>query len=260
MLNIYNLLLMGVFALFVFLDVLAPARRYPASRWWRLRGVLSAVTYFALATYAPYVWTDALAGYRLMDSTQWPLLAAIALGYVLMQLVQYLWHRALHSSDILWRMFHQMHHSAERVDIYGALYFHPLDVVGFTFVNSFALTVILGVTPAAAAYCGVFAGIIALFSHANLRTPRWLGFFIARPEVHAVHHQRGRHGSNFGELMVWDQLFGSFYNPQRFESEAGFYDGASERVLDVLLWRDISEEPKKNPDSMQPAVLKKFAH
>jgi len=260
MFNVYNLILMGVFALFVVFDAVAPARHYPASSWWRLRGVVSALTYFALATHSPFIWSDALAGHLLMDATQWSLFVAVPVGYAVMQLVQYAWHRALHKFDFLWRLFHQMHHSAERFDIYGALYFHPFDVVGFTFANSFALTVILGLAPTAAALCGVLAGLVALFSHANLRTPRWIGFFIARPEVHAVHHQRGRHGSNYGELMLWDQVFGSFYNPRRWESEVGFYDGASERVVDALMGRDISEAPKKNADAMRPAVLKKFAH
>jgi sterol desaturase/sphingolipid hydroxylase (fatty acid hydroxylase superfamily) len=256
----HTLLLIAVFALFVLLDYLAPERRYAQSRWWRLRGIVSALVYFALATYSPYLWSEALSAHLLFDATEWSLLVAVPVGYALMQLVHYLWHRALHRFDVLWRLFHQMHHSAERLDIYGALYFHPLDVIGFTFANSFALTVILGLSPAAAALCGALAGLLALFSHANLRTPRWLGFFIARPEVHAVHHQRGRHGSNYGELMLWDQVFGSFCNPHRSELEVGFYDGASERVVEALLGRDISEPPKVNPDAQRPAVLKKFAH
>lgn len=260
MFSVYNLLLMGVFALFVLIDYLAPARQFPESRWWRLRGIASALVYFALATYAPFMWSDALSAYLFMDATDWSLLVAVPLGYAFMQLVQYLWHRALHRFDVLWRLFHQMHHSAERLDIYGALYFHPLDVIGFTFANSFALTVVIGLSPSAAALCGVVSGLLALFSHANLRTPRWLGFFVARPEVHAVHHQRGRHGSNYGELMLWDQVFGSFHNPPRAQSEVGFYDGASERVIDALLGRDISEPPQVNPDALRPAVLKKFAH
>ncbi len=260
MFNAFNLLLMGLFALFVLMDLLAPARHYPQSRLWRIRGVLSGLVYFALATYSPFLWADALSGYRLFDATAWPLPLAVALGYALLQLVQYIWHRALHRFDLLWRWFHQMHHSAERVDIYGALYFHPLDVMGFTFVNSFALTVVVGLSASAAAFCGVLAGIIALFSHANLHTPRWLGYLIARPEVHAVHHQRGRHALNYGELMLWDQLFGSFHNPAYCDAEAGFYDGASERMFDALLGRDISTPPVVNPDAKRPAVLKKFAH
>jgi sterol desaturase/sphingolipid hydroxylase (fatty acid hydroxylase superfamily) len=34
-------------------------------------------------------------------------------------------------SNILWRIFHQMHHSAERLDTYGAFYFSPYDMIGF---------------------------------------------------------------------------------------------------------------------------------
>ena len=33
----------------------------------------------------------------------------------------YVWHRSMHSSNALWRIFHQMHHSAERIDSFGAL-------------------------------------------------------------------------------------------------------------------------------------------
>lgn len=42
-----------------------------------------------------------------------------------------LWHRTMHRVHWLWRSFHQMHHSAERLDSYRAFYFSPLDTVGF---------------------------------------------------------------------------------------------------------------------------------
>ncbi len=259
MFNVYNFALAGGFAALALIDALAPARHYPQARWWRVRGVTSAIVYLALASYAPFLWHDALSGAALFDASSWTLPLAVAVGYAALQFFQYLWHRAQHRFDILWRVFHQMHHSAERFDIYGALYFHPLDMLGFTFSSSFALTVVFGLTPEAAAITGVLAGLISIFSHANLRTPRWLGYLIARPEVHAVHHQRGRHGSNYGELMIWDLVFGTFYNPRNWNAEVGFYDGASERVLDMLLWRDVSEPPVDIPRKLTPAVLKKFA-
>ena len=59
----------------------------------------------------------------------------------------YAWHRAMHRSNFLFRTLHQMHHSAERVDVWGALYFHPLDLTLFAFVYSFMLVVVAGVTP-----------------------------------------------------------------------------------------------------------------
>lgn len=240
MFNIYNAMLAGAFALFVLWDAVAPARTFYQPRAWKLKGLLSALVYFALASYSPYLWAEWMGQYRLVDATGLSLWLAVPLGYAVLQLLSYLWHRCMHASDFLWRTFHQMHHSAERMDIYGALYFHPFDTIGFTFVGSLALTVIIGLDPLAAAYVGVFGGIAVLFTHANIRTPRWIGYVMARPEGHALHHERGRHAGNYGELVIWDMLFGSYENPQVWEGEAGFYDGASARVGDMLMFQDVS--------------------
>ena len=35
-------------------------------------------------------------------------------------------------------------------------------------------------------------------------------------------------------------IFGTYRNPEMFEGEVGFYDGASARVGDMLLGRDVS--------------------
>jgi hypothetical protein len=85
-----------------------------------------------------------------------------------------------------------------------------------------------------------------MFTHANIRTPRWLGYFISRPEMHAVHHERGSHSGNYCDLPVIDMIFGTYRNPEKFEGEAGFYDGASARVGDMILGRDVSM-PKPAP-------------
>lgn len=42
-------------------------------------------------------------------------------------------------------------------------------------------------------------------------------------------------------------LFGTFRNPKTMNEEAGFYDGASSRVGEMLLGRDVSE-----PETAQP--------
>jgi sterol desaturase/sphingolipid hydroxylase (fatty acid hydroxylase superfamily) len=46
-------------------------------------------------------------------------LASLA-GILLYELGMYVWHRSMHKNNVLWRVFHQMHHSAERLDTYGA--------------------------------------------------------------------------------------------------------------------------------------------
>ena len=40
-------------------------------------------------------------------------------------------------------------------------------------------------------------------------------------------------------------IFGTYRNPETFEGEAGFYDGASARVLDMALGRDVSVPPEE---------------
>jgi len=39
---------------------------------------------------------------------------------------------------------------------------------------------------------------------------------------------------------VLDMIFGTFKNAERFEPETGFYDGASKRIGEMLVFRDVS--------------------
>ncbi len=70
--------------------------------------------------------------------------------------------------------------------------------------------------------------------------PQWLGYFVQRPESHSVHHARGVHQYNYSDLPLFDVLFGTFRNPKDFVSESGFYDGASAKVPEILLFKDIA--------------------
>jgi sterol desaturase/sphingolipid hydroxylase (fatty acid hydroxylase superfamily) len=40
--------------------------------------------------------------------------------------------------------------------------------------------------------------------------------------MHRIHHQRGRHYSNCGDLPLWDMLFGTYKNPDRYDGLCGF--------------------------------------
>lgn len=81
----------------------------------------------------------------------------------------------------------------------------------------------------------------SMFQHANIRTPRWLGYILQRPESHSRHHARGVHAGNYADLPIFDLLFGTFHNPRYFAAENGFYDGASSRVGEMLRFRDVSQ-------------------
>ncbi len=76
---------------------------------------------------------------------------------------------------------------------------------------------------------------------ANIKTPQWLGYLIQRPESHTIHHAQGVHRHNYSDLPIYDILFGTFYNPANYEHETGFYNGASDKIRSMLLFKDISQ-------------------
>jgi sterol desaturase/sphingolipid hydroxylase (fatty acid hydroxylase superfamily) len=229
------------FFLLIVLDLVVPARAFPQIGRWRLKGLAFFALYLVIATLLPMTVGAWLGAHRLVDATGLGMLAGAGVAIVVYQLVAYWWHRALHRVPLLWRWFHQMHHSAERVDIFGAFYFHPLDMAGWTLVTSVSMVLIVGVSGEAAGLANLVLSGVVMLGHSNLRTPAWLGYLIQRPENHAVHHERGQHAYNYADISAVDMLFGTWKNPPTWESEAGFYDGASQRVGDMLLGKDVSD-------------------
>ena len=138
-------------------------------------------------------------------------------------------------------MFHQMHHSAERLDTYGAFFFSPLDMIGWTALGTICFSIITGLSPQAITITLLVTNFLGIFQHANIKTPAWLGYVIQRPESHTVHHAKGIHAYNYSDLPLFDMLFGTFKNPARYEHETGFYNGASSRIKDMLLFREVDK-------------------
>jgi sterol desaturase/sphingolipid hydroxylase (fatty acid hydroxylase superfamily) len=232
----------AIFAALIAWERLAPARRLPRVPYWPLKGLAAFVCYFLLSSYLPLWWDATLARYRLLDISAWPLWTQALTGLLTYEFLVYGWHRAMHGNGVLWRVFHQMHHSAERLDTFGAFWFSPADMVGFTLIASLALTLVLGVSVDAATTVLYVTFFLAVFQHANIRTPRWLGYFVQRPESHARHHGKGLHRDNYADLPMFDILFGTFANPAA-HCDTGFWPGASGRVMDMLLWRDVNAAP-----------------
>jgi sterol desaturase/sphingolipid hydroxylase (fatty acid hydroxylase superfamily) len=236
---------LAVFALYAALmtwEAVAPARPLPRVRGWKTRGLVSFAVFFWLSSYLPLVWDGWLARFQLVDLTGLGTAGGVAVGLLVYEVCAYAYHRAVHGSDTLWRVFHQMHHSAERLDTYGAFWFAPTDMVAWTFVGSVALVLVVGVTPTAATAILLILTLLAILQHANIRTPRWLGYLVQRPESHSIHHGRGIHAFNYADLPVIDMLFGTFRNPDAFEAETGLVDGGSSRLGALLTFRDVARD------------------
>jgi sterol desaturase/sphingolipid hydroxylase (fatty acid hydroxylase superfamily) len=235
---------------FVAVERLFPARPQPRVGWWVPKGVL----FFALGgalsgAVAPHVGVWA-AAHRLVDLRALGFAGGTLVGLVALDFVMYWWHRARHSFGPLWRL-HQLHHSSERLDAVGAFYFHPLETVIAVSLSAL-VGGLLGLDPRAIAALGVSTLVIALIQHANLRTPRWLGYVIQRPEQHALHHERGVHARNYGGFALWDRLFGTYANPATFTGAVGFWDGASRRLGRLLIGADVSAPPAGAQVGAQP--------
>lgn len=232
-----------VFALYgalILWEYLFPARALPRASWWRLRGLAAFASFFFLSTYLPLLWTQYLLPLQLLDLTHLNMWSGALVGLLVYEAGVYFWHRSMHGSRVLWRTFHQMHHSAERLDTWGAFWFSPLDMFGWTALSSLCLILIVGLSAEAATLVLYLTTFMAVFQHANIRTPRWLGYVVQRPESHSVHHQRGVHAWNYSDLPLFDLLFGTLRNPPTHMPQQGFHDGASTRVMEMLAFRDVS--------------------
>ena len=236
-----SLLILASYAGLMAWEALWPGRPLPAIRGWKLRGLASFVVFFYLSSYLPLLTDGWLARYQLIDLTGLGTLGGAVVGLLVYELGVYVWHRSMHTSDVLWRVFHQMHHSAERLDTYGAFYFSLTDMIGWTLLGSLALVLVIGITPEAATVVILTTTLLAIIQHANIRTPHWLGYIVQRPESHTIHHGRGVHAYNYADLPLFDMLFGTFRNPRGYELETGFYPGASARILEMLAFRDVAE-------------------
>ena len=234
-----SLAVLGIYVALILLEALFPARPLPAIKGWKTRGLVVFVVYFFGSSYLPLLWGESLARFQVFNLEAMNPFAAAAIGVLIYEFLVYAWHRAMHHNHWLWRSFHQMHHSAERVDTFGTFYFSPLDIVGFTALSSLALTVV-GLPPTAVTYYLYFTMFLAVIQHTNVRTPQWLGYIVQRPESHCVHHETGVHAYNYSELPVVDMVFGTFRNPARFDGRCGFGARGETALGRMLIGRDVS--------------------
>jgi sterol desaturase/sphingolipid hydroxylase (fatty acid hydroxylase superfamily) len=235
-----SLTVLGLYGALILLEALFPARALPRVRGWRTKALVVFVFYFFLSSYLPLLWGDTLSQYQLFNLEALNPFVGAGIAVLVFELMVYVWHRTMHRVHWLWRSFHQMHHSAERVDSYGAFYFSPLDIVGFTLLTSLTMIVAVGLSAQAVTYFAYATMFLAVIQHMNVRTPQWLGYIVQRPESHSIHHGRGIHHYNYSDLPLFDILFGTFRNPKEFVAESGFYEGASAKVPQILVFKDIA--------------------
>ncbi len=237
-----SLIILAMYFLLILWEAFFPARKLPSVKFWQVKGIVAFFFFFYLSTYLPLSYTRWLPDAQLLNLTGINAVVGGIVAVLLYELGVYVWHRAMHKNDLLWRIFHQMHHSAERLDTYGAFYFSPFDMIGWTLLSTVCFSFIMGLPAQSITIMLLVTNFFSIFQHANIKTPTWLGYFIQRPESHAIHHAKGVHAYNYSDLPLFDIIFGTFRNPSRYIKETGFFYGASSKIKEMLLFKDVEKK------------------
>ena len=234
-----------VFVCCFILERAIPGWRLPQVPGWPSRVLLINAIQLGIVVLAGYSWERWLSAASLFHLSQHvgPWTGGL-LAYFLATFVFYWWHRARHESDLLWRLFHQIHHSPQRIEVITSFYKHPGEMIVNSVIGSLLVYALLGLSPAAGAIYTACTALGEFFYHTSVRTPRWIGWFFQRPEMHRIHHQFQRHRNNYGDFVCWDMLFGTYENPERFDARCGFEPEREQRLLDMLCYRDVHAQER----------------
>lgn len=239
--------------LFFALETLRPARPLPQSRWQRFafHGALAAVNTVVMRVlvFVPFLLWAVYVEEQGWGLSRWLGLAGwveIAASIVVLDGLDYFWHRANHRIALLWR-FHKAHHADTAVDLSTALRFHPGELVISGLVKA-GWILLWGPTAVAWFLFEALVSFCAQFHHANLALPsgieRRLRHILVTPEYHATHHAVDRRWGdrNFATIFpFWDRLFGSAVDPASGPAPLDHPDAIGlpqgrERAFSALAW------------------------
>jgi sterol desaturase/sphingolipid hydroxylase (fatty acid hydroxylase superfamily) len=215
-------IVISVIVIAVFLALLILETRFSlrqAKRSKRRRYLINVgVSALALATGAYVVAPVALrlvswaseAPFGLLHIMPLPFPAEFAIGFLLMDLTFYYWHRANHSFPLLWR-FHNVHHVDPDLDVSTSFRFHFGEVLYSVAFRALQVT-LLGVSLFTYLAYELVFHCATIFHHSNVRLPitaeRWLNKIIVTPRMHGIHHSilSDETNSNFSVVFRWWDL------------------------------------------------------
>jgi len=150
-------------------------------------------------------------GFGVLFFVPLPKWCRIPIGFLLLDLTFYYWHRANHRLPYLWR-FHNVHHIDPDLDVSTSFRFHFVEIAYSSFFRV-AQVLIIGVAPLTyTIYETVFtAG--TMLHHSNIRLPIqlecWINKFIVTPRMHGIHHSAVKNETNSNYSVIfswWDRL------------------------------------------------------
>jgi sterol desaturase/sphingolipid hydroxylase (fatty acid hydroxylase superfamily) len=217
-----------------------PGWKLPRVKTWPFRVVLINLVQLGVVLLAGFTWEKWLSAQSLFHLSEYvsPAMGGV-LAYFIATFVFYWWHRWRHRIDFLWLAFHQIHHSPQRIEVVTSFYKHPIEMIVNSIIGSLLVYSFLGLTLEAGVIYTFCTAAGEFFYHTNVKTPHWIGYFFQRPEMHRIHHEYQKHQNNYGDIVWWDMLFGTYKNPKEFLTSCGFEDQREQRLGDMLKFQDV---------------------
>ena len=216
-----------------------PGRELPRTAYWYIRSIAINLVQLMITLATGTLWYELLGNVSLLS------LSALSdpvfegfIAWFIGTFVFYWWHRLRHK-DGWWVTFHQIHHSASRIEILTSFYKHPIEIFTNSFLTALILFPLLGCSLVASLWYNLFAATGEYFYHANVKTPKWLRYFIQTPELHSIHHQLDVHRHNYSDLPIWDRLFGTYKDTVHFTERCGFPGENERKIWSMLAFRDV---------------------
>jgi sterol desaturase/sphingolipid hydroxylase (fatty acid hydroxylase superfamily) len=239
-----NLVLPTIFTaistiVFLALERVLPGRQLPNSKGWYIRALAINLCQLAITFATNELWLNSFAGFSIFHIAilKLPVLEGF-IGWFTGTFVFYWWHRLRHKKGF-WQIFHQLHHSPQRIEALTSFYKHPLEILADSALSAVVMYVILGASLEGAFWFNFFAATGEYFYHANFKSPKWLKYFIQTPELHSIHHQLDVHSYNFSDLPLWDRIFGTYKDTNDFAEKCGFPNNNERKVWKMLLFKDV---------------------
>ena len=173
-----------------------------------------------------------------------PFAAEFILGFLLMDLTFYYWHRANHAFPFFWR-FHNVHHVDPDLDVSTSFRFHFGEVLyslGFRALQVY----LIGISLFTYFVYELVFQCATMFHHSNVRLPimieRWLNKIIVTPRMHGIHHSivKEETNSNFSVVFRWWDLIHGTLRLNVHQSDViigvpAYFDPEDNKFLNLLI-------------------------
>lgn len=194
-----------------------------------------------------------------LNNVSFYLAIEIVIGFLVIDLAGYLFHKSLHTYPVLWK-FHLVHHSDLVVDVTTSVRHHPVEALMSAILIS-TITLLLGAPVICVLIYQILRFFVSMFSHANIKLPRIidqiLRLIIVTPDFHRIHHSTDKKytNSNYGNVFPWwDYMFASYQVRSQDKQETmslglEYYRSNRDQIIDRLITQPFRYPMIKNMHS-----------